>query len=70
MKTIFRKLNYLSSDGVKQSTEIIGSENYENDLIWAKKECKSKARRFKSLSKTKCNDIYQRYIDKYQSKVG
>ena len=56
-KTIWRKLNYSSSDGVKLSTDIIGSDNYENDLIEAKKQCKSKARRFKSLSKTKYNSL-------------
>jgi hypothetical protein len=56
-KTIWRKLNYSSSDGVKQSTDIIGSDNYENDLIEAKKQCKSKARIFKSLSKTKFNSL-------------
>jgi len=56
-KTIFRKLTYLSSDEVKQSTDFIGSEIYENDLIEAKKQCRSKARRFKSLSKQKYNAL-------------
>jgi hypothetical protein len=56
-KTIFRKLNYISSDGVKQSTDFIGSENYESDLFVAKEYCRAMARRFKSLSKTKFNSL-------------
>lgn len=54
MKTTmkWRNLNYSSSDVVKQQTTFVASDNFENDLIEAKKYCKSHAYRFKSLSKT------------------
>ena len=48
----WRNLTYSSSDGVKQVTTIVATDNFENDVIEAKKECKAKAITFKSLSKT------------------
>lgn len=48
----WRNLNYTSKDGVKQQTTIVASDNFETDLLEAKKYCKHHNYIFKSLTKT------------------
>jgi len=51
----WRNLTYLSSDGIKKVTTNVATDNYESDIIEAKKYCKSRDIKFKRLSKTTFN---------------
>ena len=52
MKTIWRKITRISSDGIKSTDMFMSSNDYLSDLEKAKKECKSKSVRLAYLSKT------------------
>jgi len=51
----WRKLIYTSASKDKYSNDFVASDNYANDMVEAKKECKSYSRTFVRLSKTTYN---------------